>query len=125
MSKINNINFKPLGARVLVERNQEGSISNDITEIEGMVIDNTKLSQIGSLYIPETIEKQENIEYSKNTGKILVLGTGLSEDAKNNLQVGGKITFQNPHEIRYNGVDYYLIHENNIELILEEDTPSK
>lgn len=112
------IGFKPLGARVLVEKYKEKSQGN-IT-IDGMVIDESKLEKTASGFvIPKGMEDKTNLEFKRTSGKILALGTGLSEDAKQHLKLGTIITFQNPHTVSHKGTEYYLIHENNINLILD------
>lgn len=115
---MSNIGFKPLGARVLVEKYKEKS-SNNI-KVDDLVVDEESLEKTESgLFITAKTEDATNIEFKRTSGKILALGTGLSEDAKANLKVGTAITFQSPHLVTHKGTEYYLIHENNINLILE------
>ena len=113
-----NLGFKPLGARVLVEKYKDTS-KNEIT-IDGMVIDESTLETTSSGFvIPKGMEDKINLDFKRTSGKILAMGTGLSEDAKQHLKVGTVITFQNPHTVSHKGDEYYLIHENNINLILD------
>lgn len=99
------LGFRPLGARVLVEKYKEEKKEDYVS--------------IGGLYIPPADDV--NLEFKKSSGKILAIGTGLSADGEENLGVGTTISFSNPHQIKYKGTDYYLVHENNIELIIIEE----
>lgn len=113
------LGFKPLGARVLVEKYNPNKKEKDKVQVaEGVSIAVDKLENVGGIFIPKA-EDEDNEEFKKNSGKILALGTGLSEDAKDNLSVGTLITFQNPHIVNYKGDEYYLVHENNINLIVD------
>lgn len=100
------LGFKPLGARVLVEKYVEEKKDEFTTGSAGILIPSTK---------------DENLTFKKNSGVILSMGTGLSEDAVSNLSVGMKITFKNPHIVNLKGEEYYLIHENNIEMIITDN----
>lgn len=102
MEKNINLGFKPLGARVLVEKYKEEK--------------KDAFTQVGGILVPS--EKDENLSFKKSSGTILAMGTGLSDDAKSNLSEGTKITFKNPHVVNLKGEEYYLIHENNIEMII-------
>lgn len=114
------LGFKPLGARVLVEKYKEERQGGFEVKIGEQLIDESKVKETKSgLFIAEGLEDQNNIEFLRNSGKILVMGTGLSQDAMDNLEVGKTITFKNPHAVNYKGVEYYLVHENNIDLILD------
>jgi len=118
---MNKIGFKPLGARVLVSREvEERKDAYEIDLKDGHVLTEQDVEQVGSLFIPKQVQSKAEIEFKKNYGTILSLGTGLSEDAKANLKVGTKITFRNPHIVAFKGTEYNLVHENNIELILDE-----
>lgn|SRR5690606_2926625 len=117
----NKIGFKPLGQRVLVEKyNPEVSEKEQVQVSEGVSIQVDKLESVGGLLIPKKETEEISEDFKKNSGKILALGTGLSKDALDNLSIGTTITFQNPHTITYKGTDYYVVHENNIHLIVEE-----
>lgn len=114
------LGFKPLGARVLVEKYKENRKGGFEVKIGDQLIDESKVTQTKSgLFVAESLEDSGNLEFLRNSGKILTLGTGLSEDAIANLEVGKIITFKNPHSVNYKGTEYYLIHENNIDLILD------
>lgn len=102
MEKDFKLGFKPLGARVLVEKYKEEK--------------KEAFTEVGGILIPA--EKDDNLAFKKNSGVILSMGTGLSEDAKSNLCEGTKITFKNPHTVNLKGEEYYLVHENNIEMII-------
>lgn len=99
---IKDLGFKPLGARVLVEKYKEEK--------------KEAFTKVGGILVPA--EKDDNLAFKKSSGVILSMGTGLSEDAVNNLNVGTKITFKNPHVVNLKGEEYYLVHENNIEMII-------
>lgn len=117
----NKIGFKPLGARVLVTRHvEERKDAYEIDLNDGNVLTEQDVEQVGNLYIPKQVQSKAEIEFKKNSGTILALGTGLSDDAKANLKVGTNITFKSPHVVSFKGTEYNLIHENNIELILED-----
>lgn len=105
MEKNINLGFKPLGARVLVEKYKEEK--------------KDAFTKVGGILVPS--EKDENLTFKKSSGTILAMGTGLSDDAKSNLSEGTKITFKNPHVVNLKGEEYYLIHENNIEMILTDN----
>ena len=114
------LGFKPLGARVLVEKYKEDRSGGFEIKVGDQLIDESKVKETKSgLFIAEDLEDKNNLEFLRNSGKILVMGTGLSEDAVNNLKVGKTITFKNPHSVNYKGTEYYLVHENNIDLILD------
>lgn len=97
------LEFTPLGARVFVEKYKEEEKDEFTKTTSGLFLGATE---------------DKNLEFERNSGKVLVLGTDLSENALKHIKVGTKIKFSNPHQISYKGVDYYLVHENNIELIL-------
>lgn len=105
MSKDKTIGYVPLGQRVLVEVKKE-----EAKEAPADFV------QKGGLFIMSESIPQEKL--NSPSGKVLVLGTGLSEDAKKHINVGTEITFKNPHPITYKDVEYYLVHEDNIELIV-------
>lgn len=115
------LGFKPLGARVLVEKYKpETKEKEKVSVSEGVSIAVDKLEERGGLLLPVKQEEDVSEVFLLNSGKVLALGTNLSEDALNNVKVGDTITFQNPHLVNYKGTEYYLIHENNINLIVED-----
>lgn len=94
MSKID---FKPVGERVLVKKPVK-----------------VKEEKTGSgIIIPETVSSAQ--EY-KTIGEIIAVGD-FSDDR---LKVGTKIKFENPHLITHKGEEYYLIHERNILLTIDD-----
>lgn len=90
------IDFIPVGKRVLVEK----------PILEDKVLDS-------GIILPEVAKETQ--QQNLNVSKIIAIGTGV-EDKE--LKVGQTIRFINPQELNHNGKDYYLVHENSIQLII-------
>lgn len=95
------INFAPLGARVLVTKYKE-----EVKE---------SYKEVGGLLIPA--EEDKNLHFKMNSGRVLAIGSTFESKAEVPvIKIGTMITFSNPHTITYDGTEYYLVHEDNIEL---------
>lgn len=90
------LEFYPIGNRVLVEKPKLKEVKTS-----------------SGIYMPESTEKsKEHLTVSK----IVALGDDLKSD---NLKIGTKVKFTNPHELTHEGKEYYLIHESNIQLVFD------
>ena len=106
LDKDKDLKFRPLGAKILIEKYKEVKKDEYVPSTAG-------------LFIPQ--QEEENLKFKRTSGKVLKLGTGVSEDVKDNIKVGTTATFGNAKVVTYKSEDYYLVDEKDIQLILEDD----
>lgn len=92
---------KPFGKRVLVAKPEKKEQDD--------------FKKVGNIFIPQIVD---NKDFDENRGVIVALGTDLDDSALKVLSIGTEITFCNPHELSFEGKSYFVIHEDNIEMVV-------
>ncbi len=71
------------------------------------------------IIIPETVDREKN-----DRGEVIAVGPGRwDEDGEKRIPMsvalGDKVIFQWGDKVEYQGVEYYLVSENNISAVIE------
>lgn len=91
------LNFKPTGERVLVAKPKKEEGKDKVTKF-GIIIPDISV----------------DLDFD-DVSTILAVGEDVTS-----LKEGQKIKFENPHPLRHDGEDYYLVHVRNVLLIIED-----
>lgn len=113
--------FIPYGERVLVEpfakaeKKSLDFIAKQLSKGDDSGLKDLKQTDSGFI-LPDAEDEQEK-NYGKNVGTIVVVGTGIKD--RDTLRVGQKIKYRDGYPLDYKGKTYLLVHESHVDVLID------